>query len=285
MVIPVEWESGLAFDEGGLALIERDRRIGAINPTGEVVVEPFWEGMAGFGPHGLSLVYRDSVILWVDREGKMLIPETWGTTDNGQLEEPIDWLQRNGKQVYPDGEFTVDGFDQFGLATLIGEETYTVIDLRGKEVFTVNGRLSQFDSNGITLHRVGNDPNYFAKGFLDTKGRPVIQLADGPRWKSFRHDFMFRHAVPDFGDFYVVGADVDPTWLRSRWSALMAWIKDDDSLRIDKDWLCLCYDKDGTLIWSSQWIRFETKCHMAIALCLMVAFIARPRKKARVAEN
>ena len=118
------------------------------------------------------------------------------------------------------------------------------------------------------------------QGLIDAKGKMIIELEgvwrpitrESP--KPNRADIM-----QSLANHYVVStnaSDIEASWEKKFFSTIKNWLgMEKDKSKI----VCHCYDKQGTLIWSSAWIRYETKCIMIITGALLVALIARPRRR------
>ena len=69
--------------------------------------------------------------------------------------------------------------------------------------------------------------------------------------------------------YYVVGRPYEPGWLKSQLEKLSVWFGStspnaSNDLRPE----VRCYRKDGKLIWSSKWIRYEDKCMIMMQVSL-----------------
>ena len=271
------------FDREGMAAVYNvwnDIECGWINEAGELVIPLKWNRSHwDFDSEGMVAVVGKGAWGWINRRGDIVIPLQW------------DHVER---------------FNDHGLAPVYRERKGSLINRSGEVVFTYPGMIRAFDTNDrarvigqeklkATVFGLGSSVPWqeiYYKfsgldGWIDSKGELVIDLRGGvwlpPRyWGDGEWEIN-----PLFGGVrkletgiryghYVAARPYKPSKLRSYLDRFSAWlgIASKNSGPIPE---CRCYHKDGKLIWSSTWVRFETKCLIVLGISLFLAFIFRPR--------
>ena len=169
---------------------------------------------------------------------------------------------------------------------------------------TISGLVGKFDANDraivispkklIRLNAYLNlEPKVYQadslNGWVDSQGELVIDLRGGA-WRTpeiWNDQIWILGATPwevpmtEYGvryGHYVVAREYQPTWIRQKLDAFSTWLGV-TAETTDPVPECRCYHKDGKLIWSSIWIRFETKCLIVLGISMLVALLLRPRKR------
>ena len=185
------------FDSFGLAAVEMveqslapngqiDRKRGAINRNGEVVVPLRNWFLDPFQPNGFAKVWGREVVGRVNTRGKVVLDLEYSyitDTEHGFLvvnsQNQTAYFGQDGQELAPFGRYDAIGAEKQGrLQVLKGNKT-GFLDRKGKEVITL-----QYTNNGtaISAKEAGFSAGLAVVcqnnqcGYIDTSGKVVIPL-------------------------------------------------------------------------------------------------------------
>ena len=299
VVIEPRWEAVNDFDAEGMALVSEGESWGWIDRSGKVVIQPMWDDAEDFDEGGLANVYHldSGTETWIDRSGKPLILPGWEPLRESEipLSEHFVVDGVHYKNTTPE---KIRGFDEFGLASIIdytkddtrsgsnsGNLTTTVINRSGEVVFSVPGKLGEFDSAGIAVleEEGGEDIGRAFKptAMINMEGEEIRRFPDGGIWTQP----FYMNGLPwdDAPGHIVVTAAVERPWFDKAYHWLTVDLlgfeesDEDKQSRAQPYYACHCYAPDGDLIWSSAHLPFEIRSYLTIGVAAIVAIFSMPK--------
>lgn len=176
VVIQPQWDSDRSWFRDGLAIVEIDGKCGFIDKTGKVVIQPRWDWAMSFS-EGLACVEIDGKYGCIDKKGEIVIQPEW---DNicivrGGFAE----IERNGKYGFIDKVGKVvskpqwDKVDDFsdGLAVVKQGEKYGYINEVGRVVSKPQWDKAYRCVDGLAIVEKGGKC-----GYINKTGKVVIKL-------------------------------------------------------------------------------------------------------------
>ena len=286
LVIPFEWSEGQEFDDKGMAAVMRDGKWGWINRCGELVLPLQWQKVQSFNQYDVAKVKYDDKWGLIDREGKYLAEPEWSALFLRKGSPYIKASREGGAGLLTmSGEIAVQPkwnhvwwMDEKGHASVrLDMETQGLVDRDGNVLFEIKKegkwgwKFGEFDDNELAAvsEPIGGGvfPDHIVTGWIDRSGKTVIQAPDG--W------WGLGHGRDGWANVYVIGTRGAPEGIQKWMSMLIGWFKEEDEPQEQKVYKSRAFNKDGTLIWSSTWLRHTTKAWLYLIAALMPLLVVQ----------
>ena len=257
VVIPLEYEAALDFDEFGTAAVKKDGKWGWIDGQGKEVLPFKWDGADYFTPRGYALVSVDGKWGVIDRQGNTVVAPTW---------------------------IAMESFDDEGYSQVLKGDKVGIVTERGKVIAEPEwDHVYEFDNHGITWlanHRekvtidMPSIPPLDMRRVINRAGEEVFEIPEGD-WEMLQND-LWRHVGA-----YALKREVEPGLTRKWMGKVREWLGGEPVP--EKEIECICLDLKGNIIWSSIWLSKTTRAWLwlisALLILLVISLLGRKRGK------
>ena len=188
------------FSEG-LAVVEKDRKYGCMNMTGEIVMPLEYESISGFN-NGLAIAKKGGFWGSIDKKGVEVIPFEYQRiidygyddmllarksylNENGDVYSKSGIINKNGEIIIPFIYDNVGPVFKNGLIRTGENGKYGLMDKSGEEMIPIiYDNIGMLDDEKIIWAQIGNK-----QGLLDMKGEIILPFEyDEIRRESYRDE-------------------------------------------------------------------------------------------------